>query len=221
MEFFNNAKAVRLKSHHEKYLLVDEDEHSVRQHRNGSSRKARWKIEYVEENPHFIRLKSYFDGYLAASDETSHLGITGKKVVTITDSKKDPSSIEWEPIKEGYKVMLRTRGGNFLRANGSTPPFRNSVTHDVPHRTSTQNWILWEVDVIDISLLDEQFCDSPSLSFSSNFSDDFTDSNSNTCSPSYGGCVDRAPSIFSESRNWPSLTSDRSGYSSSRQVLFL
>ncbi|RHN41171.1 hypothetical protein MtrunA17_Chr8g0363181 [Medicago truncatula] len=48
------------------------------------------------------------------------------------------------------QVKLKTIDGNVLRANGGLPPWRNSVTHDIPHRSATQDWILWDVDVLEI-----------------------------------------------------------------------
>lgn len=50
------------------------------------------------------------------------------------------------------KVKLKTRYGHFLRANGGLPPWRNSITHDIPHRTATQEWILWDVDIVEIQV---------------------------------------------------------------------
>ncbi|XP_019161315.1 PREDICTED: uncharacterized protein LOC109157965 [Ipomoea nil] len=154
MEFFNTAKAVRLKSHLGKFLVADEDQRSVRQGpRNASSEKVRWTVELVEGSYHLIRLKSSHGGYLTASDEPFLLGMTGKRVLQAVPPRgiKRCASMEWEPIKEGYKVKLRTRGGTYLRANGATPPWRNTITHDLPHRTATQDWVLWDVDVVDIS----------------------------------------------------------------------
>ncbi|KAK9272358.1 hypothetical protein L1049_002729 [Liquidambar formosana] len=115
MEFFNKAKAVRLKSHLNKYLLADEDEETVRQSRNGSSRQARWTVELVEGNSHLIRLKSCHGKYLTAADDHFLLGMTGKRVVQALPTSKKDSSTEWEPIREGYHVNLRTREGKFLR----------------------------------------------------------------------------------------------------------
>ncbi|KAL0461654.1 UNVERIFIED_CONTAM: hypothetical protein Slati_0053000 [Sesamum latifolium] len=185
MEFFNNAKSVRLKSHLGKYLVADDDEQTVRQSRNGgASRKARWAVELVDGNPHVIRLKGCHGRYLTASDEAFLLGMTGKKVLqTVPDMKKD-GSIEWEPIKEGYRVKLRTKGGKFLRANGATPPWRNSVTHDLPHRTATQDWVLWDVDVVDVSVLDDEYLPSNASSFNSSIQDQDHSFPSSPCTPS-------------------------------------
>ncbi|MCI20033.1 hypothetical protein A2U01_0041194, partial [Trifolium medium] len=50
---------------------------------------------------------------------------------SLSASRRLDSSVEWEPV----------RYGNFLIANGGLPPWRNSVTQD---------WILWDVDVLEI-----------------------------------------------------------------------
>ncbi|KAG0464963.1 hypothetical protein HPP92_019127 [Vanilla planifolia] len=146
MEFFQRAKSIRLRGHHEKYLLADDDQEHVCQERNGSSRRARWTVEFVDGHP-AIRLKSCYGKYLTASNEPFLLGMTGSKVQQTIPSRLD-SSIEWEPIRDGMQVKLKTRYGNFLRANGGLPPWRNSVTHDIPHRH--HDWVLWEVDIVDL-----------------------------------------------------------------------
>lgn len=148
MELFHRARVVRLRSHHDKYLLADDDEESVVQDRNGSVRNARWSVEVVE-HANFLRFKSCYGKYLTASNMPYFLGMTGKKVLQTLPKRLD-SSVEWEPVREGFQVRLKTRYGQFLRANGGLPPWRNSITHDIPHRTSTQDWILWDVDVIEI-----------------------------------------------------------------------
>ncbi|KAI4314237.1 hypothetical protein L6164_027167 [Bauhinia variegata] len=151
MDLFHNAKAVRLRSHshRDKYLLADEDEESVIQDRNGSSKNVRWIVEYVPGYDNIIRLKSSYGKYLTASNQPFLLGMTGRKVLQTLPSRLD-SSVEWEPIRVGAQLKLKTRYGNFLRANGGLPPWRNSVTHDIPQRTATQDWILWDVDVVEI-----------------------------------------------------------------------
>ncbi|KAL8150192.1 hypothetical protein V2J09_020000 [Rumex salicifolius] len=164
MDFFANAKSVRLRSHHDKYLTADDDEESVVQDRNASSRNARWSVEFVSgsnnnsDRPTLVRLKSRYGKYLTASDQPFLLGMAGRKVVQSLPNRLD-SSIEWEPIRQGKRVKLRTRYGNFLRANGGLPPWRNSVTHDVPYRNSTQEWVLWDIDVVDILESREQSFD--------------------------------------------------------------
>ncbi|CAK7332795.1 unnamed protein product [Dovyalis caffra] len=152
MDFFHRAKAVRLRSHHDKYLLAEDDEESVTQDRNGSSKTAKWTVEPVPGSDFIIRLKSCYGKYLTASNQPFLLGMTGRKVLQTLPRRLD-SSVEWEPVREGGQMKLKTRYGNFLRANGGLPPWRNSVTHDIPHRTSTQEWILWDVDVVEIQVL--------------------------------------------------------------------
>nr|DAD36229.1 TPA_asm: hypothetical protein HUJ06_006869 [Nelumbo nucifera] len=127
MEIFHKAKAIRLQSHHEKYLFAEEDKKSVSQDRNDSSRNAKWGVEFVEGG-NYVRLKSCYGRYLNASNEAFLLGMTGKKVLQTTPRKLD-SSVEWEPIKEG-----------------------NSITHDITHRIATQDWNLWDVDVVEIHI---------------------------------------------------------------------
>lgn len=151
MEFFKKAKAVRLRSQHHKYLTAAEDEESVKQSRNGSSKSARWIVEPVEGKPNVIRLKnSYSSKYLSASDEPFLLGWTGRRVLQSSPRLRLDPAVEWEPINEGSQVKLGTRNGNFLRGNGGVPPWNNSVTHDVPSRNSTQDWIMWTVDVLEV-----------------------------------------------------------------------
>lgn len=149
MEFFSRAKAVRLRSHHDKYLTAEEDEERISQDRDGTSRNARWIVERIDSAAPVLRLRSCYGRYLTASNEPFLLGVTGKKVLQTLPSRLD-SSLEWEPVREGAQAKLKTRYGNYLRANGGLPPWRNSVTHDVPHRTTTHDWILWDVEVVEI-----------------------------------------------------------------------
>lgn len=146
MDLLQRAKTVRLRSHHDKYLLAEEDEERVCQERNGSTRRARWTVEFVEGHP-VIRLSSCYGKYLTASNEPFLLGMTGSKVLQTVPRRLD-SSVEWEPIRDGMQLKLKTRYGNFLRANGGLPPWRNSVTHDIPHRH--HDWLLWDVDIVEI-----------------------------------------------------------------------
>lgn len=153
MELFNNAKTVRFRSQHNKYLLAKEDSEVVHQGRQGSTVSARWSVEFVEGTK-MIRLRSYYGKYLTASEEPFMLGMTGKKVVQTSPEKLD-SSVQWEPQREGMQIKLRTRYGNFLRANGGPPPWRNTITHDIPQRTATQDWILWDIEILEIILKHE------------------------------------------------------------------
>ncbi|KAI3730954.1 hypothetical protein L1987_62135 [Smallanthus sonchifolius] len=148
MEFFDKSVAVRLKTHLDKYLVADADQATVRQSLSAAgTRRARWLIEHVDSNSHVIRLKSCYGKYLTASHTPFFLGMTGKKVFqTLPENAKD-LSIEWQPVRDGFQVKLKTSGGTYLRANGATLPWRNSVTHDT---SFTNNWILFDVEAVDI-----------------------------------------------------------------------
>ncbi|KAK4768659.1 hypothetical protein SAY87_003800 [Trapa incisa] len=152
MEFFLKAKSVRLRSHHDKYLLADHDKESVCQDRKGTVRQAKWEVEVVPGYDHVVRLKSCYGKYLTATNVPFLLGMTGKKVQQTVPKRLD-SSIEWEPQKEGlqYHLRLKTRYGNFLYGNGGLPPWRNSITHDRMHRYrhTGKDWLLWEIDVVE------------------------------------------------------------------------
>lgn len=148
MEIFQKSSIVRLCSHHDKYLLADDDQETVSQDRNGLVRNAKWTVELVDSSKSHIRLKSCYGKDLTASNMPFLFGMTGKKVLQTLPRRLD-SSVEWEPVRDGVQVRLRTHYGQYLRANGGLPPWRNHITHDVPHRTATQDWILWNVDVVE------------------------------------------------------------------------
>ena len=169
MELFRTAKAVTLRGHLDKYLVADDDKVTVRQSRNGLSRRARWIVEGIG---HVIRLKSCHGRYLTASDTAFLFGMTGKKVIQTVPGNSSDSLIEWEPIRDGFQVKFRTRSGKFLRANGGTPPWRNSVTHDHPHSGATKNWILWDVESVEAPEPDPLADYLSSLSSFSSISDD-------------------------------------------------
>ncbi|KAF8088431.1 hypothetical protein N665_0543s0039 [Sinapis alba] len=159
MEFFQKDKIIRIRnSHVNKYLSAEDDEETVTLDRNGETKTARWTVEPVQDSHNVIRLKSCYGKYLTASNERFLLGATGKKVTQSNPSQDDDSSVELEPVREGSKIKLKTRYGNYLRAHGGLPPWRNSVTHD--HMSATQDSISWDVDVVEF-LINPQSVVSP------------------------------------------------------------
>lgn len=151
MDFFNKTTTVKLRSHLDKYLVADDDQETVRQSRNGSTRKAKWMVEFVENKDDVIKLKSCHGRYLTATETPFLLGMTGNKILQTEPDKLSDWNTEWEPIRDGFQVKLKSWNAKYLRANGGPPPWRNSVTHDDPHTTSTQNWILWDVEGAELT----------------------------------------------------------------------
>lgn len=205
MEFFTKTKAVKLRSHLEKYLIADEDLETARQTRHGSSRKAAiWFVELVDEKNHVIRLKSCYGRYLTASDMPFLLGMTGKKVIQteLSENNFDNWKLEWEPIRDGFQVKLKSWCGKFLRANGGTPPWRNSVTHDEPHTGSTRKWILWDIEAVQEIGNDSLKDYLSSMSSFSTVSDDVLDA----ISDDYKGSEAGSPISVVSSGRTPRLT---------------
>ncbi|CAI9089074.1 OLC1v1023575C1 [Oldenlandia corymbosa var. corymbosa] len=158
MELFQKAKTIRLRSYRDKYLTALDDGETVIQDRDGSAKNATWTVEFVPGTNNALRLVSCYGTYLTASNiPFVPKTITGRRVLqTVPESDRDPR-IDWEPIRDGFQVKLHTAiWGNFLRPNGGVPPWRNSITHDIPHRTSTHNKMLWDVEVVEIRNVPKQ-----------------------------------------------------------------
>lgn len=146
MEEFAEAYSVRLLAHTGRYLWADPDLKSVSQKKGKDTKGVIWRVELVPERG-AIRLKSVHDLYLHASDYAFLLGATGKKVTQSYASKAD-SSLEWVPEKYTPYVKLKARSNKYLRANRGVPPYRNSVTHDLPVLQGNQHVVLWTVEVV-------------------------------------------------------------------------
>ncbi|KAK6125546.1 hypothetical protein DH2020_040709 [Rehmannia glutinosa] len=147
MDLFLKAQSIRLVSHEDKYLVAEEDRLTITLGRDRSAKNAIWTVEFVE-GKECIRLKSCFGTYLTASSIPFLPGVTAKKVIQTRPCQCE-SATEWEPLRDGMQVRLRSLWGNFLRPNGGLPPWRNSITHDIPYRSKTRNKILWDVELVE------------------------------------------------------------------------
>ncbi|KAL1823690.1 hypothetical protein ACET3Z_010468 [Daucus carota] len=148
MDLFEKAKTVRLRTITDKFLVAEDDEETVFQSREDYSKNSIWKVERIRGR--YVRFKSCHGTYLTASAQLFVPGIIGKKVVhqSIPETADDVW-IDWEPVRDGFQVRLRSRSGSFLRPNGGLPPWRNTVTHDMPHTSKTHEKVLWNIDVVE------------------------------------------------------------------------
>lgn len=149
MELFQNANVIRLQSYNDKYIIAGEDEETVVQDRDGSTKNSLWTVEFVVGKRDVIRLRSCYGKYLTATNTPFIPKVTAKMVL---QSCKEGQRTEWEPIRDGFQVRLRTVSGTYLRPNGGLPPWRNSITHDIPHWNKTLDKLLWDVHVVESRL---------------------------------------------------------------------
>ncbi|WOL16797.1 hypothetical protein Cni_G25585 [Canna indica] len=131
---------VRLRSHHDKYLTAEEDEERIIESRNDSAPSAQWEVEFVDKG-RTLCFQSCYGRYLVATGEHFLLGLIVKKVMQDYPgaAARLDSSLKWEPLRKRFQVKLKSSAGQFLCSNGSIPPWQNSVTHDLPHCTATQD----------------------------------------------------------------------------------
>ncbi|KAL3502874.1 hypothetical protein ACH5RR_037323 [Cinchona calisaya] len=147
-KIFQKAKTVRLRSHRDKFLTALDDEETVIQDRDGSTKNSIWKVEFVQGRD-VLRFVSCYGKYLTASNTPLVPKMPGRKVIQTHLLNSSDPRIDWEPLRDGFQVKLKTFWGNYLRPNGGVPPWRNSITHDIPHRSTTHNKILWDVEVVE------------------------------------------------------------------------
>lgn len=148
MDLFDRAKTIRLRTVRDKFLVAEDDEETISQNRNDSSKNSLWNVETITGGK-YVRLKSCHGTYLTASDHLFVPGMIGKKIVQSFPKSIDMSMTDWEPVRDGFQVRLRTRTGSFLKPNGGVPPWRNTVTHGMPQTARTHENVLWSIDVVE------------------------------------------------------------------------
>ncbi|KAE8667572.1 hypothetical protein F3Y22_tig00112399pilonHSYRG00040 [Hibiscus syriacus] len=76
-----------------------------------------------------------------------------RRVVAESAVDSGAPQVEFDPSSsqklEGVQFRFRTRYGQYLRANGKFPPWRDHIKHEVPYLFVTQDWILWTVEILE------------------------------------------------------------------------
>ncbi|KAF3676345.1 hypothetical protein BC332_33442 [Capsicum chinense] len=149
MELFKWAESVRLRNRKDKYLIAMDDKECVSQRRKGSNEDSIWNVEFVEGRKDALRLKSCYGKYLTATNTPFIPGVTGKKVIQADLPQKNYPSAEWEAVRDGFQVRLKSFWGTYLRPNGGLPPWRNSITHEAPNTNRNHEKVLWDIEVVE------------------------------------------------------------------------
>ncbi|KAK4347769.1 hypothetical protein RND71_034108 [Anisodus tanguticus] len=140
MGHLEKAKPIHLKTHNGKYLIASKDEKSVRQSRDGSAVNALWSVEFLD-GQHYLRLESCYGKYLTASN----VPLLPKTAYETVFRNRMGVRIRWIVIPNSPKDAIRP----FLETLWRNNPWRNIVTHDVPHRKKS----LWEIEIMENHLV--------------------------------------------------------------------
>ncbi|URD98109.1 hypothetical protein MUK42_34146 [Musa troglodytarum] len=141
MEFFTDAKVVRLRSFCNNYLLAAQDKSSVRQDADGSLVGTRWTVELITNvmNKDRLRLRSWCGHYLAAVDP-------------VLKQLPDPSSmnVEWEPVEGGLGFLFRCYLFRYLRVyDDDDDDLNKSVAVGIPWGRDSIACYQWHVEILE------------------------------------------------------------------------
>ncbi|KAK6776196.1 hypothetical protein RDI58_027197 [Solanum bulbocastanum] len=149
MELFQKAESVRLRNRKDKYLIAMDDKDNVTQRRKGTNKDSIWNVEFVEGREDAFRLKSCYGKYLTTTNTPFIPGVVGKKVIQADLPEKNYPSAEWEAVRDGFQVRLKSFWGTYLQPNGGLPPWRNSITHEAPNTNRKYEKVLWDIEVVE------------------------------------------------------------------------
>ncbi|KAJ1263557.1 hypothetical protein BS78_09G194800 [Paspalum vaginatum] len=148
MEFFENARSVRLKSHLGTYLCAADAAEAVSHGYRRNSRGTVWAVESAGDE--YVRLQGHHGLYLGAADPTAALeaATPSCRVVQGVPSTPNDSAFLWTPRwdhdRERGAGCLTLSGplGRVLRASFGETPRDNAVTLDFEVGPEESTWVV-------------------------------------------------------------------------------
>ncbi|XP_021303863.1 uncharacterized protein LOC8080079 [Sorghum bicolor] len=148
MEFFENARSVRLKSHLGTYLCAADDAEVVSHGYRRNSRGTVWAVEPAGDE--YVRLQGQRGLYLGAADPAAALDAATPscRVVQGVPSTPNDSAFLWTPRREGAErggagcLTLSGPLGRLLRASFGETPRDNAVTLDFDVGLEESAWVV-------------------------------------------------------------------------------
>ncbi|CAL4902370.1 unnamed protein product [Urochloa decumbens] len=150
MEFFENARSVRLKSHLGTYLCAADDAEAVSHGYRCNSRGTVWAVEPAAGDE-YVRLQGPRGLYLGAADPAAALDAATPscRVVQGLPSTPNDSTFLWTPRRpeEGERraagrLTLSGPLGRLLRASFGETPRDNAVTLDFEVGPEESTWVV-------------------------------------------------------------------------------